>query len=211
MKTLGLTALLLVSLTCSLFAAGLVGNPGFEDPITFDGPPFVGSWEGFSGGPGASAANSTLMPRTGVMSLELSIAGVDNSFAGVFQDIPSLVSGLSYTLGGYHATPSTPLDLGVEIRIEWRDSVNDVEISRTPNLTVAPGAAYSPFDLTAAAPVGADTARIVYAVQTFGPEPSNNGVVFVDDVSFAMVPEPSALSLLGLGALVFAGIRRRLA
>ena len=39
-------------------------------------------------------------------------------------------------------------------RIEWRNSGSNTEISRTPNLTPVPGAAYSPFSLTAAVPAG---------------------------------------------------------
>ena len=45
-------------------AQNLLVNPGFEDPITSDGPPFVGFWEGFQGG-GALASRDTVMPRTG--------------------------------------------------------------------------------------------------------------------------------------------------
>jgi len=47
---------------------------------------------------------------------------------------------------------------------------------------------------------------VVYAIQSFGPEPTNNGVVFVDDVSF--VPEPSVPALVGVG-LCLAAMRRR--
>jgi hypothetical protein len=209
MKLLILTAACLLALTPSPFAANLVVNGGFEDPITFDGPPFVGSWEGFSGGAGSLAANSTLLPRNGLQSLGLSIVTTANTFAGAFQDIPSLVSGIQCTFDGWHATTSNPFDVGVEIRIEWRNSVSNVEVSRTPNLTPIPGAAYSPFSLTAAVPAGADTARIVYAIQSFSTSPLGNGTVYVDDVSFTLVPEPSTMALLTLGGLAMIMLRRR--
>jgi hypothetical protein len=138
--------------------------------------------------------------------LELSIQGVDNAFAGAFQDIP-ILGGLQYTFSGWALTPSNPLGLGVEARIEWRNSVSNTEISRTPNFTTAPGGSWTLFNLPAVAPGGADIARIVYAVQTFGTEPSNTGIVYLDDVMF--VPEPSALALLGLGGLVLTALRRR--
>ena len=41
-------------------AQNLLVNPGFEDPITSDGPPFVGFWEAFNGGGGASAVGRPL-------------------------------------------------------------------------------------------------------------------------------------------------------
>jgi hypothetical protein len=185
--------------------AELLANPGFEQPITTDGAPFVGSWEGFSG-TGGLAANSNNSPRSGNAHLLLSITNTDNTFAGVFQDVPGLAPGSPVTFSGYHRTPSNPLDLGVEVRIEWRNSVTNAEISRTPNSTTVPTASYTPFSLSATVPAGADTARVVYAIQSFGPEPTNNGVVFVDDVSF--VPEPSAGVLVGFGVCL-AGMRRR--
>ena len=124
----------------------------------------------------------------------------------MFQDVPNLTPGTPVTLSGYHATPTNPLGVGVEFRIEWRNSAGNTEVSRTPNSTTVPTAAYSPFTLSSIVPAGADTARVVYAIQSFGPEPGNTGVVYVDDVSF--VPEPSAAAL-GLAVLGFGCLRRR--
>ena len=208
------TALVFIVLSGSNASAqNLLANPSFESPITFDGQPFVGFWEGFAGGgPNASASNSTVSPRTGTMNLDLTINNQDASFAGVFQDVPNLVAGQIGTWSGFHRTPTSPTNygLGLEYRIEWRNSVSNTEISRTPNSTTPiPTDVYAPFSLTATVPAGADTARVVYAIQTFGgePNPTNTGTVFVDDVSFTVIPEPSALALAGLGAMGL--IRRR--
>jgi hypothetical protein len=210
MKTLARAAGLMLLLTASSFAASpnLVVNPGFEDPITFDGPPFVGFWEGFNGGPGSSAANSILFPRTGAQSLSLSIIATANTFAGVFQDIPGLSAGSLYSFQGWHEEVN-PFDVVTEVRIEWRNSVSNTEITRTLNLNPVPGAAYSLFDLTATVPVGADTARLVYAIQSFGGGPLHTGTSYVDDISFTLVPEPSAMALVAMGGLAVIGLRRR--
>ena len=201
-----LGAALVVTALATSGARAQLANGGFEDPVTTDGPPFVGSWEGFTSGAGAQAVNSTAMPRSGTQNLALSIDHTDNAFAGVFQDVPNLAPGTPVTFSGYHMTPSNPLDLGVEIRIEWRNSGSNTEVSRTPNLTAPPTGQYSPFSLASTVPTGANTARVVYAVQTFGSEPTNTGVVYVDDVSF--VPEPSS-ALIVLGGLGLACVRRR--
>jgi hypothetical protein len=208
MKPLALTAALLFSLTTSTFAANLLVDSGFENPITQDGPPFVGLWEGFQGG-GASAGNSALMPRTGLQSLGLSINNTVNTFAGAFQDVAGLAPGMSFSLGGWHMTTTSPLSLGVEVRIEWRNSVSDTEVSRTPNATPIPGAAYSQFGFDGLVPAGADTARVVYAIQSFSTNPLGNGTVYVDDMSFTVVPEPSSMALAGLGGLALVAMRRK--
>ena len=203
---------IVVGLGSHASAQNLLANPSFEDPITFNGPPFVGFWEGFAGGgPNASAANSSASPRTGTMNLDLTITNQDASFAGVFQDVEGLTPGLLATWSGFQRTPTSPTALGVaiEYRIEWRNSVTNTEVGRTPNSsTPIPTDVYAPWSLTATIPAGADTARVVFAIQTFGgePNPTNTGTVYVDDVSFTVVPEPSALALTGLGAL---GMLRR--
>lgn len=187
-------------------AQAQLANGGFEDPITSDGPPFVGFWEGFSGGPGAEAANDTVMPRSGAQHLRLSIFNTDNTFAGVFQDVPNLTPGSMGVFSGWNMTPSNPLDVTVEIRIEWRNSVSDTEVGRTPNMTPLLTGSYEQFTLSAMVPAGADTARVVYAIQSFTPEPTNTGTVYIDDVSF--VPAPAGV-VMGLGGLVLVGRRRR--
>lgn len=208
MKRMLLTAAVALGcMTAAASAQNLLANPSFEDPITMDGPPFVGSWEAFNAGAGSGAGNSADSPRTGALSLNANILGVDNAFAGVFQDVPNLVPGAPVELSGWHRTPSAPFDIGVEVRIEWRNSATNTEISRTPNLTTAPTSAYSLFSLPAVVPAGADLARVVYAVQSFGPEPTNTGIAYVDDMSFVVVPEPASLGLLAVAGL--AGLRRR--
>jgi hypothetical protein len=207
MKTLLLTAATLVLLPTATFAANMLVNAGFEDPVTTDGAPFVGFWESFNG-TGATAVNSTILPRTGAQSLQVSITDTINTFAGTFQDVPSLLSGTQYVFSGWHTTTSNPLNIGVEFRIEWRNSVSNTEIGRTPNSTTSPLLTYSPFSLTATAPAGADTARVVYAIQSFSTAPLGNGVVYVDDVSFDVIPEPTAMAMLGLGGLIMAARRR---
>ncbi len=171
-----------------------------------DGPPFVGSWEGFTSGAAATSSNSTTMPRNGAQSLELTIDATLNQFAGVFQDVPGLIAGQEGTFSGWHKQVNGDSG-GIEIRIEWRDSVGDVEISRTPNLIPSPAADYEEFSLTAMVPAGADTARVVYAIQSFGG--ALNQQVFVDDTSLTTIPEPASIALFGIAGMTLLTRRRR--
>ncbi len=198
-------AALASALVAVTHASANFANPSFEDPLTSDGPPFVGFWEAFQGA-GAISTSSTAMPRTGEQHVDLSI-DIANTFAGVFQDIPNLTAGDTYNFSGWHKTISDPLNVLPEVRIEWRDSVANVEISRTPNLSPIPTSDYTQFLLTAVVPAGADTARAVYAIQSFIPG-GGSSTVFLDDFSF-QVPEPTTMTLLGLSGLAFVGLRRR--
>jgi hypothetical protein len=93
---------------------------------------------------------------------------------------------------------------GSEIRIEFRNSGSNTEVSRTPNLVPAfTQGQYQQWSLPAVVPAGADTARLVYAIQSFGG--ATTQLLYVDDVSFT--PEPASLALLGLGGLTL--LRRR--
>ncbi len=188
----------------------LLVDPGFEGTITTDGPPFVGSWEGFNAGGTSSADFTTTMPRNGAQSLELNISGDANLFAGAFQDAKFGfgAAGSMAWFSGWHKLVGDAG--GSEIRIEWRDSVANTEISRTPNLTTSPiGAGYEEFVVSAPVPAGANSARVVYAIQSFGGALFQQ--VFVDDVNFnvAGIPEPASFALLGLASLALVGMRRR--
>jgi hypothetical protein len=187
-------------------AQNLLDNPGFESPFAADGAPFDDNWEAFSGGAGATSAAASAEPRTGAQHLSLDIVNTNNTFAGVFQDVP-VAAGQSVTFGGWNKTISSPLDLGAEFRIEWRSA--SAEVSRTANILPTLGSDYTPFSLTAAAPAGAVIARVVYAIQTFGPEPTNTGTVYVDDVSVTAVPEPASAGLIGVAALGLLRLARR--
>jgi hypothetical protein len=190
-------------------AANLLADPSFEDPnlYTHDGPPFIGSWEGFNGSALSSSVNDTLSPRTGQRDAHLNITASNNDFSGFFQDV-LVTAGVSYTWSGFHKSVNlNPADYVTEVRFEWRNSVSNTEVSRNQILPIATSV-YSPFSVTAVAPVGADTARVVYAIQTFSDTGTlNTGDVFVDDVSLTAVPEPSTLAVLSLGGL--AALRRR--
>src|SRR3954470_17888943 len=199
-----LGSLVAVAISCPQASAqNLLTDPSFENPALFtaDGPPFVGSWEAFNGGAGTFAVNDTLSPHSGSRDAHLNITATNNSFAGFFQDVP-VTPGVLYTYSGFHKSANlNPAEYVSEARFEWRNSVSNTEVSRNQILPIA-GAAYTPFSLSFAAPAGADTARVVYAVQTFSDTgTTNNAGVFVDDVSLTQAPEPSSLALLGLGAI----------
>ena len=192
------------SFSATTAQANLLTDPSFEGALTFDGPPFVGFWEGFNAGGASSAINGTTSPLSGAQTLELQIAGAANLFAGAFQDVTGLTAGDNVVWSGWTLETVGSMPGGSEIRIEFRNAGSNTEISRTTNLvpTFTQGQ-YEPWSVPAVVPAGADTARLVYAIQSFGG--ATTQLVYVDDVSF--VPEPASLALLSLGGLAL--LRRR--
>jgi len=184
-------------------AAGVIVDGGFEaaGPLVDDGNG-VGKWNPFAQAP-ATFAISTTSANSGVQSLELAMQGGANTFAGVFQDV-SVLPGEEITFAGFHAALNNAPS-GIEVRIEWQGA--GVEVARTGNSVFSPGSAYEIFSLTATAPANADTARVVYALQSFGG--SATSVVNVDDVTVTGIPEPTSSLLAALGALGLVMRRRR--
>lgn len=210
-RLIPLAALVAVALASSQAAAqNLLTDPSFEDPskYTADGPPFVGSYEAFNGGAGTFSVNDTLGPRTGQRNAHLGIDNSNNNFAGFFQDVPGLAAGQSIVYSGWNKADSAPFGPGAEFRIEWRNSVSNTEISRTSNLDPGLTTDYTKFSRTEVVPAGVDTARVVYAIQTFGGT-TDTGQVFLDDMSVTRVPEPSTVALLALAGAAGLGLRRR--
>ena len=192
----------------SAMAQNLLVDPSFEDPtkVTTDGPPFIGFWEAFNGA-SASSLHATVDPLSGTGHMSLSTTG-NNTFAGMFQDV-AVTAGNPATFSVWHKTTSLPYTIGTEMRIEWRNSVSNTEISRTPNLTTSPTDSYSLLSIDLPVPAGVDIARVVYAIQTFGNgADSDIGTVYVDDASVT-IPEPATMALIGMSLVGLAGLRRR--
>lgn len=201
--------LVILSAAAALLACGvnstqaaLLANPGFESPFVDDGFG-AGKWAPFSdGSAGNTSATSTTMPRNGAASGEFNLVNA-NGFAGVFQDVAAQAGDtIDWSIWAKDLSPAGPAG-GVEMRIEFRDTVGNVEISRTGNLVPTLTSEYSLVTLPAVIPAGADLARVVFATQSFGG--AVPAQVFVDDAQVLLngIPEPTTalLALLGLAPL----------
>lgn len=200
-------------LACALVVAGtnhanaeLLSNPGFETaPFVADGFG-VGKWAPFAGGDMNTSEIGSTTPRTGANAAELTIVS-DEGFAGFFQDVPA-TAGADIDWSVWAMDVGGDNGAGVEMRIEYRDSVANTEISRTANLVPASLSAsvYEQVVVSDVVPAGADTARVVFAIQSFGgPFP---GSVFVDDAMVNTIPEPASIAMIGLAGLALAARRR---
>ncbi|MDX2146344.1 MAG: PEP-CTERM sorting domain-containing protein [Planctomycetota bacterium] len=198
-------------------STNLLNNASFEDPLRFDFAD-LSNWNGFFGGPSGTflqAFNDTgATPLSGDKALVTTIRGVAgttegfDAFTGHVQVVTGITAGLEYELAVWART-NPLITNGAEYRVEWQNS-SGTEISRT-NVEIQSllTAEYQRFAFSSFAPAGATRAAIVVAVQSF----VNDGVIAEtsvawDDASFAVVPAPTSLGVLGLGALV-AGRRRR--
>lgn len=190
-----------------------IGNPSFEDPITFKDATTTDLWVGFKAGAGTSVSvtNSTASPRTGTMNLALSIDAVDNTVAGVFQDVLGRKPGETVSFTVWLKAAALPLGLDVDMRIQWvergRIDYYVPVILPIPVITTS----YQKFTVTGVVPIGADTARMSLAVQTITGGASNTGTIFADDASLAVfpVPEPATWTVCAGALMALTGLRQR--
>ncbi len=200
---------------CCLQAQNLLSDPSFESGG-------VGSiWTTFNG-----ASFSTSYARTGVWSMECNGPG-GFTVPGAFQVLPT-APGDEYDLTGYGLAPTAPgtgVSFGI-VQITFFSGPNasgsnlgtiDVSNGDTPTgagndqtsseiTSSSPLGVWIPLDTgIAEAPAGAESVVVYLLVLDQNPT-----TVFFDNLSLVqVVPEPSALAFLGLGALGLLARRRQ--
>ena len=186
-------------------AQNLVENPSFEDPTVEMGSA-NDVWFRFGSGVNGTSSESTAMPRSGSRHIALQLVGAQQ-FAGVFQNLNMTVNpGEIVTFTGWAKNASgAPFNATQEIKIEWQGSPNPPQ-SRLDILSL--DSDYEMFSHTATAPAGTTGLVVTYALSSFGAGQSGNSLVYLDDITVTLVPEP-ATGLLAFGSLLALARRRR--
>ena len=148
-----------------------------------------------------------MSPRTGSRHIALELTG-PNQFAGVFQNLNQTINpGDMVQFSGFARNASgAAFNATQEIKLEWQGSPNPPQ-SRLDDLTL--GSAYEQFTHTGVAPAGTTGLVVTYALSSFGPGQSGDSLVYLDDITVTIVPEPATVGVLGLGAALFGLARRR--
>ena len=185
-------------------AQNLVENPSFEDP-TVDMGSANDVWFRFGSGVNGTSSESTAMPRSGSRHIALQLVG-PQQFAGVFQNLNMTVNpGEIVTYTGWAKNASgAPFNATQEIKLEWQGSPNPPQ-SRLDVLSL--DSDYEMFSHTATAPPGTTGLVVTYALSSFGAG-QGDALVYLDDITVTLVPEP-ATGLLAFGSLVALARRRR--
>jgi hypothetical protein len=193
-------AALAVGVACASqgFAQNQLANPGFESPLTVPSTS-VGDWFPFGSGAGGAATQVGTMPRSGQMHMDLTTIG-SAQFAGVYQDLPA-TPGQTVVFKGWHKAVGDDLATH-EIKIEWPGSPNGQNRIDVFNIT----SDYTQFTHSAVVPAGSATARVTYAISSFGMG-QGDATTYIDDFEAWVTPEPTSAGLLGLGLLAL--VRRR--
>ena len=190
----------------ALAQPNLVENPSFEDP-TVDMGSANDVWFRFGSGAGGISSESTAMPRTGSRHIALELVGA-NQFAGVFQNLNMPINpGQIVNLSGWAKNASSaPFNATQEIKLEWQGMPNPPQ-NRLDDLTL--GSDYEMFSHTGVAPAGTTGLVVTYAISSFGAGQTGDSLVYLDDITVTIIPEPATVGLVGLGSLGLVAFARR--
>jgi hypothetical protein len=204
MRLLVSLAILALSATQAV-AQNLVVNPSFEDPTVSMGSA-NDVWFRFGSGANGVSSESTAMPRTGARNMELQLVGA-NQFAGVFQNLNMPVSpGQKFVFTGWAKNASgAPFAATQELKLEWQGTPNP-PLNRVDVLTLGPE--YEQFMHMGVAPAGTTGLVVTYAVSSFGAG-QGDSLVYLDDISVTLVPEPATFLMIAVGLFGLLSIRRR--
>jgi hypothetical protein len=195
-------SLVLAIRASSIFAQGVISDPGFESGTFVTGG--TGGWDSLSGSPVFSQDYA----RTGTWSVKSSL-GIGPSICLVHQWV-TVQPGSQYQLTGWGLTSArlaTTAEGYITFSFGDANHVHIVQGYRSANITSGSLLnTWLSLSATAAAPANAAYADIVAGVaspvQTFG----NNSVYF-DDVNIIAVPEPSTLGIIATGLLAWRVVR----
>jgi hypothetical protein len=176
-------------------AQNLLVDPGFESNGAA-----VGDWITFNG-----AAFSTAQARTGTFSM--ADPGPTGNYSGSYETFAS-APGLQYDLSGYGFIPTALTAGDGQLQITFFSGANgsganlgtvatspgNAQLSNLITPTSPTGQWISLDTGIAQAPAGAQSLQVF----TLGAQPVGS-VVYFDDLTLIQVPEPSILTLMGMG------------
>jgi hypothetical protein len=196
-------------------SAEAVVNGGFEtagaDPTDAVGWTQLEIAGAGDNGATANTDRTLVNPRTGTSAMLLEVSG--SPLFGPVAEIQQLTTPGSVTAGelyDFELFATGVLGPGAvgSYAVQWfQDGVGPIGFASQGNYAVGPTYTQTLVE-DLLAPSGADSVLIQVRMVT-GAFTGAAGNATVDDVSFALVPEPASLTLLGLGTLGLIGRRRR--
>lgn len=209
----GISSVIAITVSAGLCAAA-VTNGGFESGTGAD----ADNWNeieiaGGAMGAMATADRTASNVHTGDWAMQLNVTGAPD-FGPVAEiqqqtSVGSVAAGQMYDFSFWAAgTPGPGSVAFYEVLFFDGDGSNGggPQGSATGLQTFALNSTYTEFGMSGlVAPTGADSVLISIRLVT-GAFDGASGEAFIDDVSFSVVPAPSAAALLGLGAV---GVMRR--